>query len=412
MPISDDVLAAAAAASTSNIAKGSSVEQRLASATHLCLASRKISKIDKLDRCVQLSVLYLYDNNISRIQGLWELRNLTRLYLQNNQISAIQGLDGLDKLEVLHLSNNCIRTLENLSLPSLVTLQMDNQRLPPSVAFEIDAATINLSRLESLSLSSVRLHNMKPLATLFSVRTLNVSGNNINDARDVEFVLRNLCDLHSLQMSGNAVTKTPKFRDRVVMASESLESLDGRDIQANERAFLASLHRRRAERASSLSSLQESAVASADGARRGRSLASLSNVDVVRDLQIEGAGTSIRKAKPPPLTGSKKAGLTPLSVVKDGIGMLEGGLAGKTLGRAHQPLPGVGQQPEAPSRQSSSGASRQWSPSVNAAATTASAGGGGDTRAEIKLFAFDSPDLDGVDKNNNDKVVAVVAEGG
>ncbi|MFA7070381.1 MAG: leucine-rich repeat domain-containing protein, partial [Sulfurimonas sp.] len=56
---------------------------------------KKISKIEGLDKLVNLNELDLSYNKISKIEGLEKLVNLKVLCLSYNKISKIEGLDKL-----------------------------------------------------------------------------------------------------------------------------------------------------------------------------------------------------------------------------------------------------------------------------------------------------------------------------
>lgn len=108
--------------------KQETVQEFLKRLTHLHLNSKHISKIacflsefllflvinsllhfqSALDECVNLEVLYLYDNELKLIENLGPLSKLTHLYLQDNQISAISNIGHLTKLEKLSLDRNHI----------------------------------------------------------------------------------------------------------------------------------------------------------------------------------------------------------------------------------------------------------------------------------------------------------------
>ena len=48
-----------------------------------------------------------------------------------------------------------------------------------------------------------------------------------------------------MNMTGNPVTQTPKYRDNVTMLSMSIETLDNKKITPQERRYLLTLHQRK-----------------------------------------------------------------------------------------------------------------------------------------------------------------------
>jgi len=86
-----------------------------------------ITKIDNLDKLVNLKILMLSSNRIKRIENLDCLTNLTDLDLSWNKIEKIENLNKLTKLLNLNLNNNDIVTFEGLNnQPKLQTLGILN----------------------------------------------------------------------------------------------------------------------------------------------------------------------------------------------------------------------------------------------------------------------------------------------
>lgn len=97
----------------------------------LCLSEmniKEITKIEGLERLVDLYDLDLSYNNIREIKGLEKQRNLEILNLSNNEISEIKGLLTLKNLRILDLSNNKITIVPDsiLKLPALKELYLIN----------------------------------------------------------------------------------------------------------------------------------------------------------------------------------------------------------------------------------------------------------------------------------------------
>nr|KAF6426739.1 protein phosphatase 1 regulatory subunit 42 [Molossus molossus] len=176
--------------------------QYLKKITHINFSGKNIDAIEDLSLCKNLSVLYLYDNRISQITNLNFATNLTHLYLQNNCISCIENLRSLKNLEKLYLGSNYIAVIEGLEgLEKLRELHVENQRLPLG---------------EKL---------------LFDPRTL-------HSLADLEFLLSKLIKLWKMDLKGNPVCLKPKYRDRLILVSKSLDCLDGKEIKNMERQFL------------------------------------------------------------------------------------------------------------------------------------------------------------------------------
>ena len=94
--------------------------------TELDLSSFGINKINNLDSLVNLTTLYLGDNQITTIENLDSLVNLTYLYLHYNQITNINNLDSLVNLTQLELNDNQITTAQFNILNSWAILAPSN----------------------------------------------------------------------------------------------------------------------------------------------------------------------------------------------------------------------------------------------------------------------------------------------
>jgi hypothetical protein len=89
----------------------------------LFISHTKISKIEKLNKLVNLEWLELSISKIEKIEGLDNLVNLKRLNLSTNNITKIEGLSNLTRLNELLLSENKITKIEGLdNLSELTTL--------------------------------------------------------------------------------------------------------------------------------------------------------------------------------------------------------------------------------------------------------------------------------------------------
>lgn len=221
--------------------KDETVENFIGRLTHLSLVNSGIKEIENLDECKSASVLYLYDNSITKISGLSNLKNLTQLYLQNNYISKISGLDQLCNLVILHLGNNCIKHIENINLPFLTTLKLDNQKIPEGEFMTFDETCIkNLSDgLQTLTLSGNKIQYVNPLSFLKNLETLDLSNNMIYDWEDVKIMFKGLQNLINLNLQSNPVSaKGLKFRQKVVYACKKLEIYNNKEITEIERKYV------------------------------------------------------------------------------------------------------------------------------------------------------------------------------
>jgi Leucine-rich repeat (LRR) protein len=98
----------------------------------------------RLERCSNLKVLFLHENRISRIDGLDKLVNLEELVLDRNRIKHLESsaLNNMSELQELRLDDNGLRSLAHIEvLTSLRSL---------SIASNCLAELSELERLSSL----------------------------------------------------------------------------------------------------------------------------------------------------------------------------------------------------------------------------------------------------------------------
>ncbi|XP_063113480.1 protein phosphatase 1 regulatory subunit 42 isoform X2 [Cavia porcellus] len=221
--------------------KEETTAQCLKKITHINFSDKNIDAISDLSLCKNLSVLYLYDNRISQVTNLNYATNLTHLYLQNNCIPCIESLRSLKKLEKLYLGGNYIAVIEGLEgLEELRELHVESQRLPLGEKLLFDPRTLR-SLAKSLSILNISNNNIDDIRDLEILENLNhliAVDNQLLHVKDLEFLLNKLTKLRKMDLSGNPVCLKPKYRDRLILVSKSLEYLDGKEIKSVERQFL------------------------------------------------------------------------------------------------------------------------------------------------------------------------------
>ncbi|KXJ18282.1 Protein phosphatase 1 regulatory subunit 42 [Exaiptasia diaphana] len=221
--------------------KDENLQHYLKRLTHLYFAEKGVDEIDNLSPCKNLSVLYLYDNQIARIQNLGFATNLTHLYLQNNKLARIEGLDHCKRLSKLYLGNNAITVIEGLEkLENLRELHMEKQRLPPGEKLLFEPRSLEcLSRsLNVLNISENNIDSIDELKSLTRMTQFFVENNYLCDMKEMSRVLACWPSLLRLETSGNPFCTKKKFRDRIIVMSNSLVMLDGKEINDTAKRFL------------------------------------------------------------------------------------------------------------------------------------------------------------------------------
>ncbi|XP_053813910.1 protein phosphatase 1 regulatory subunit 42 isoform X1 [Vidua macroura] len=201
--------------------------------------------------CKNLRVLYLYDNQINQIQNLDFASNITHLYLQNNRISSIENLSLLKKLEKLYLGGNYITVVEGLDkVGELRELHIESQHLPLGEKLLFDPVSLNslAKSLSVLNISNNNIDELEELAVLENLSYLKAVDNRLKHMKDLEAVLKKWTKLRRIDLTGNPICQKPKYKDRIIIQSLTLESLDGKEIHEMERRFLMNWKASRAAR--------------------------------------------------------------------------------------------------------------------------------------------------------------------
>ncbi|XP_065687535.1 protein phosphatase 1 regulatory subunit 42 isoform X3 [Patagioenas fasciata] len=215
--------------------------QYLQKITHLNLSDKNIDTIGHLSLCKNLRVLYLYDNQIRQIQNLDFASNITHLYLQNNRISCIENLSLLKNLEKLYLGGNSITVVEGLDkIEKIRELHIESQHLPLGEKLLFDPRSLRslAKSLSVLNISNNNIDELEELAILENLSYLIAVDNQLQHMKDLEVALKKWTKLRRMDLTGNPICHKPKYRDRIVVQSQTLESLDGKEIKEMERRFL------------------------------------------------------------------------------------------------------------------------------------------------------------------------------
>ncbi|AWP20691.1 putative protein phosphatase 1 regulatory subunit 42 [Scophthalmus maximus] len=229
------------AKSRNHFKKKQGLPEYLRTLTHLHFSSKNIEDIGDISTCRNLTVLYLYDNQITDICNLGFASNLTHLYMQNNSIAHIDNLSNLRMLSKLYLSGNRIAVVEGLErLTELKELHLENQKLAPGEKLLFDPRTL-LSLAGSLCVLNInnnKMDDVRDLAVLKKLHSFTAADNKLRNTEELEDVIGVWPQLLQLDLRGNPVCKTPKYRDRLITACTSLEVFDGREIKEMTRQFL------------------------------------------------------------------------------------------------------------------------------------------------------------------------------
>ncbi|MEA2096057.1 MAG: leucine-rich repeat domain-containing protein [Candidatus Cloacimonadota bacterium] len=148
----------------------------LTNLTSLLLFYNQIDDISAVSGLINLTSLYLDENQINDICAITGLTNLTSLYLDENQISDISAVSGLTNLTSLHLGNNQISDISAVSgLTNLISLHLHDNQISDISAFS------DLINLTSLGISSNQISDISAVSGLTNLTSFGISSNQISD---------------------------------------------------------------------------------------------------------------------------------------------------------------------------------------------------------------------------------------
>ena len=174
---------------------------------------------------INLTGLYLYNNNIPNLSPLASLINLTELYLDNDNISNISPLANLINLTDLWLGVNSISDISAVAgLTNLTSLTLYNNRISDI------SAVAGLTNLTWLTLSDNSVSDLSPLvanAGLGNGDTVDVTGNPLG-TQSLQ------THIPALQRRGVTVTftSTPSDQTNVLVVEGTITNTDGSSTEA------------------------------------------------------------------------------------------------------------------------------------------------------------------------------------
>ena len=176
----------------------------------ISIIAQDITRIEGLEFCVTLEILWVCECKLSYIGGLDQLTALRKLFLYSNNIKKISGLSNLTKLDTLWLCENDIYQIEGLD---------------------------NLLELRYLNLASNKISIIpESIKKNLRLRDLNLANNNILDFRNIP-ALASLSRLQKLNFfdpdyGSNPVCLLSNYTTHVLYHLPTLQTLDNADVSA------------------------------------------------------------------------------------------------------------------------------------------------------------------------------------
>jgi hypothetical protein len=216
--------------------------------THLHLSQKRLTHLNVESLPVRgVTTIYAYENRIAYVSGLGRLK-LEKLYLQDNDVFTLQDWsDDLPELRTLHFQNNRVPALDGLMRSHrLEELLVNDQRIEQPLRLHLPTLRAISPSLRMLDISRNGLTDVAPLAVLTRLENLTAKDNCIASVKHggLAEVLGSCRELEKIWLMGNPLTNQRKYRDQVILNSNSVQEIDGKEV-GKARSFLHALHGRR-----------------------------------------------------------------------------------------------------------------------------------------------------------------------
>ncbi|XP_055336083.1 uncharacterized protein LOC129586739 isoform X2 [Paramacrobiotus metropolitanus] len=136
------------------------------------------------------------------------------------------------------------RSFEGLETNSqLNELHVDHQKLADGESLVLDPRSASMLQrcLLTLDISGNNIRDLGNFQHLRNLTGLFLSDNQLANINLFLTVLEKLADLRYLRVSGNPLSKTMRYREKIIMATSCLEILDGKTVSAQNKQFLSSM---------------------------------------------------------------------------------------------------------------------------------------------------------------------------
>lgn len=139
-----------------------------------------IKDLSGLDKCTNLQLINLANNEVADVTPLKGLTNLQSLDLSKNKIADIAPLAGLAGMQYLELSGNQLAALPPLdAMTKLSALYLAENKLTDL------APLAKLTKLSSLDLAKNQITNLAPLAEIKRLSLLKLSDNQLENLNGI-----------------------------------------------------------------------------------------------------------------------------------------------------------------------------------------------------------------------------------
>ena len=185
--------------------------------TELYVYQNNITDISFVKGLTELENLSLFNNKVSDLSPLAGLISIKGLYLRANNISDISALDGLYSLEVLDLSENNVSDIT----PLAELRNIDLLRLNDNNISDISALS-GLKKMDRLHLHNNSISDIMPLSNMADLTEVYLDNNNISDIEP----LTSLTSLGWIRLDGNHVTNFNPLKNLVDLKKVYLVGVD------------------------------------------------------------------------------------------------------------------------------------------------------------------------------------------
>lgn len=185
--------------------------------TELYIYQNNITDISFVKGLTELQTLSLFNNKVSDLSPIAGLVGLKDLYLRANNVSDISALDGLYSLEVLDLSENNVSDITPLAeLRNITLLRLNDNNIS-------DISALNgLKKMDRLILTNNNVSDIMPLSNMADLTEVYLDYNKVSDIEP----LISLTSLGWIRLDGNPVENLTPLKNLVDLKKVYLVGVD------------------------------------------------------------------------------------------------------------------------------------------------------------------------------------------
>ncbi|XP_029155545.1 leucine-rich repeat and guanylate kinase domain-containing protein-like isoform X2 [Nylanderia fulva] len=182
-----------------------------------------------------VNLSYNHMTNIGDLKNCW---SIVRLNLSHNIIENISDFENLKHLQYLNLSYNLIQCITNLDGLNIRELNLEGNCITSFKSATPGNGINTLPHLQVIILGYNRLSTLEFFKDAYNLRYVDLKFNKITDLLEV-LNLKGM--INKIDLTGNACTKWPNYRNMLISSIPSVRFVDGVEVFTTEKVTSAML---------------------------------------------------------------------------------------------------------------------------------------------------------------------------